>query len=80
MLMTTMFEVCILLYDYLRSSICRVITILGNKVSSLTIKDVTRKCSLPSTHVYSGRLTDKIPQGKLERSVQVLPCSIIYTN
>lgn len=54
----------------------RVITILGNKVSSLTIKDVTRNCSLPSTHVYSGRLTDKIPQGKLERSVQAVEAAL----
>ncbi|KAL5657787.1 hypothetical protein ACJX0J_030950, partial [Zea mays] len=54
----------------------RVITILGNKVSSLTIKDVTRNCSLPSTHVYSGRLTDKIPLGKIERSVQAVEAAL----
>ncbi|XP_066390009.1 protein ENHANCED DOWNY MILDEW 2-like isoform X2 [Miscanthus floridulus] len=54
----------------------RVVTILGNKVSSLTIEDVKRNCSLPSTHVYSGRLTDKIPQGKLERSVQAVEAAL----
>ncbi|GJM99721.1 hypothetical protein PR202_ga16848 [Eleusine coracana subsp. coracana] len=55
----------------------RVITLLGNKVSSLTIKDVTRKCSVPSTHVYSGRQTDRIiAQGKLERSVQAVEAAL----
>jgi hypothetical protein len=46
--------------------------LLESKVSSLTIKDVTRKCSVPSTHGYSGRQIDRIiAHGKLERSVQV---------
>lgn len=66
-----MFEARTVLYDY-EIFHCRVTNILGNKVSSLTIKDVTRKCSVPSTHVYSGGLADRIPQGKIERSVQVL--------
>ncbi|TVU11145.1 hypothetical protein EJB05_44712 [Eragrostis curvula] len=55
----------------------RVIELLGKKVSSLTIKDVTRKCSVPSTHVYSGRQTDRIiAQGKLERSVQAVEAAL----
>ncbi|CAL5080641.1 unnamed protein product [Urochloa decumbens] len=54
----------------------RVIAILGNKVSKLTLKDVTRKCSVPSTHVYSGRQTDKIAHGKIERSVQAVGAAL----
>ncbi|XP_008669978.1 protein ENHANCED DOWNY MILDEW 2 isoform X7 [Zea mays] len=54
----------------------RVISILGNEISSLTIKDVTRNCSLPSTHVYSGRPTDKMPLGKIERSVQAVEAAL----
>jgi predicted nucleotidyltransferase len=46
--------------------------LLENKVSFLTLEHVTRKCSVPSTHVYSGRQNDRIiAQGKLERFVQV---------
>jgi hypothetical protein len=45
---------------------------VAGKQSLLTIKDVTRKCSVPSTHGYSGRQIDRIiAHGKLERSVQV---------
>ncbi|CAN6173836.1 unnamed protein product [Urochloa humidicola] len=54
----------------------RVIAILGNKASKLTLKDVTRKCSVPSTHVYSGRQIDKIAQGKIERSVQAVGAAL----
>jgi hypothetical protein len=61
----------------MRPFTCRVIAILGNEASKLTLKDVTRKCSVPSTHVYSGRQVDKIAQGKIERSVQVLYIFII---
>jgi len=56
----------------MRSFTCRVIAILRNAASNLTLKDVTRKCSVPSTHVYSGKQIDKIALGKIERSVQVL--------
>jgi hypothetical protein len=59
------------------SSIFRVIAMLGNEASKLTLKDVTRKCSVPTTHVYSGKQIDKIAQGKIERSVQVLLYFII---
>ncbi|XP_072148269.1 protein ENHANCED DOWNY MILDEW 2 isoform X2 [Setaria viridis] len=54
----------------------RVIAILGNEASKLTLKDVTRKCSVPTTHVYSGRQTDKIAQGKIERSVQAVGAAL----
>ncbi|RLM85862.1 uncharacterized protein C2845_PM04G16980 [Panicum miliaceum] len=54
----------------------RVIAILGNEASKLTLKDVTRKCSVPSTHVYSGRQVDKIAQGKIERSVQAVGAAL----
>ncbi|RLN34979.1 protein ENHANCED DOWNY MILDEW 2-like isoform X2 [Panicum miliaceum] len=54
----------------------KVIEILRNEASKLTLKDVTRKCSVPSTHVYSGRQTDKIAQGKIERSVQAVGAAL----
>ncbi|KAF8712051.1 hypothetical protein HU200_028883 [Digitaria exilis] len=54
----------------------RVLSVLGNRVSKLTLKDVTRKCSVPSTHVYSGRQTDKIALGKIERSVQAVGAAL----
>ncbi|OEL22228.1 Protein ENHANCED DOWNY MILDEW 2 [Dichanthelium oligosanthes] len=54
----------------------RVIAILGNEASMLTLKDVTSKCSVPSTHVYSGRQIDKIAQGKIERSVQAVGAAL----
>nr|CAB3456704.1 unnamed protein product [Digitaria exilis] len=60
----------------MRSLICRVLSVLGNRVSKLTLKDVTRKCSVPSTHVYSGRQTDKIALGKIERSVQAVGAAL----
>ncbi|XP_062199170.1 protein ENHANCED DOWNY MILDEW 2-like [Phragmites australis] len=55
----------------------RVIALLGKEVSSLTLKDVSRKCRVPSTHVYSGRQIDRIiAQGKLERSVQAVGAAL----
>ncbi|CAN6204060.1 unnamed protein product [Urochloa humidicola] len=54
----------------------RVIAILGNKASKLTLKDVTRKCSVPSTHVYSGRQIDKIAHGKIEHSVHAVGAAL----
>lgn len=51
----------------------RVIALVEKEVSSLTLNDISRKCLMPSTHVYSGRQTDKIiATGKLERSVQAV--------
>ncbi|KAJ1289089.1 hypothetical protein BS78_02G138300 [Paspalum vaginatum] len=54
----------------------RVISIVRNEGSSLTLKDVTRKCSVPSTHVYSGRQAERIPQGKIERSIQAVGAAL----
>ncbi|WVZ64093.1 hypothetical protein U9M48_013662 [Paspalum notatum var. saurae] len=54
----------------------RVISIVRNEGSSLTLNDITRKCSVPSTHVYSGRQAERIPQGKIERSIQAVGAAL----
>ncbi|KAL6838985.1 hypothetical protein ACP4OV_031212 [Aristida adscensionis] len=54
----------------------RVIALVKKEVSSLTLKDISRKCTVPSTHVYAGRRIDRISQGKLERSVQAVDAAL----
>lgn len=54
----------------------RVLAKVQNEGSSLTLKDVTRKCSVPSTHVYCGRQAERIPQGKIERSIQAVGAAL----
>uniref|UniRef100_A0A0E0JJF4 Zinc finger PHD-type domain-containing protein n=1 Tax=Oryza punctata TaxID=4537 RepID=A0A0E0JJF4_ORYPU len=50
----------------------RVMAFVEREAPYLTLKDVSRKCMMPSTHAYSGRQVDRIiATGKLERSVQV---------
>ncbi|KAL6630944.1 hypothetical protein ACP70R_028284 [Stipagrostis hirtigluma subsp. patula] len=54
----------------------RVIGLLEKEtVSSLTLKDVSKKCIVPSTHVC-GRKIDIVAQGKLERSVQAVEAAL----
>ncbi len=51
----------------------RVMALVEREASYLTLKDISRKCLMPSTHAYSGRQVDRIiATGKLERSVQVI--------
>ncbi|CAM0950878.1 unnamed protein product [Alopecurus aequalis] len=55
----------------------RVIALVEKEVSSLTLKDIARKCFVPSTHVYSGRQTDQIvATGKLDRAVQAVRAAL----
>ncbi|KAM0867441.1 hypothetical protein ACQ4PT_042030 [Festuca glaucescens] len=49
----------------------RVIALVEKEGSSLTLQDISRKCFVPSTHVYSGKQTDKIvATGRLDQSVK----------
>ncbi|KAM0864881.1 hypothetical protein ACQ4PT_043646 [Festuca glaucescens] len=51
----------------------RVIALVEKEVSSLTLLDISRKCFMPSTHVYSGKQTDKIvATGRLDQSVKAV--------
>ncbi|KAF7072050.1 hypothetical protein CFC21_077241 [Triticum aestivum] len=55
----------------------RVIALVEKEGSSLTLKDISSRCLVPSTHVYAGRQTDKIvATGKLERSVQAVGAAL----
>ncbi|KAF0895444.1 hypothetical protein E2562_012452, partial [Oryza meyeriana var. granulata] len=55
----------------------RVIALVEREAPCLTIKDISRKCMMPSTHAYSGRQVDRIiATGKLERSVQAVGAAL----
>uniref|UniRef100_A0A0D9V1G7 Zinc finger PHD-type domain-containing protein n=1 Tax=Leersia perrieri TaxID=77586 RepID=A0A0D9V1G7_9ORYZ len=55
----------------------RVIALVEREAPNLTLRDVSRKCMIPSTHVYSGRQVDRIiATGKLERSVQAVGAAL----
>uniref|UniRef100_A0A0D9Y9E5 Uncharacterized protein n=1 Tax=Oryza glumipatula TaxID=40148 RepID=A0A0D9Y9E5_9ORYZ len=55
----------------------RVMALVEREASYLTLKDISRKCMMPSTHAYSGRQVDRIiATGKLERSVQAVGAAL----
>uniref|UniRef100_A0ACD5Y388 Uncharacterized protein n=1 Tax=Avena sativa TaxID=4498 RepID=A0ACD5Y388_AVESA len=55
----------------------RVIALVEKEVSSLTLKDIASMCFMPSTHVYTGRQTDKIvATGRLDQSVQAVGAAL----